>query len=190
MAIVADAQIRYAGRQDALSVAAVILAVGAVVLSWALVNTVFAFRYTRLYYGEPEGGIDFRQNAPPSYSDFSYMAFTLGTSFAVSNGEPSDTRIRRIFLGHACWHLPWAQGYWRSPSIWSPVSGRGEEATAHAWPKQDGGANRRGDGPSGDGARRSCAMFQVPLPGRALNCSCRGERRVGRRQRGARGVAC
>lgn len=101
LAIVADAQIRYAGRQDALSVAAVILAVGAVVLSWALVNTVFAFRYARLYYEEPEGGIDFRQDAPPSYSDFAYMAFTLGTSFAVSNGEPSDTRIRRIVLWHA-----------------------------------------------------------------------------------------
>ncbi|MEU4828265.1 DUF1345 domain-containing protein [Actinomadura sp. NPDC023710] len=101
LVIVADTQIRYAGRRDALSVTAVILAVSAVVLSWALVNTVFAFRYARLYYEDADGGIDFKQDTPPSYSDFAWMAFTLGMSFAVSNSEPADTRIRRTALGHA-----------------------------------------------------------------------------------------
>ncbi|WP_207400793.1 DUF1345 domain-containing protein [Actinomadura roseirufa] len=101
LAIEADAQIRYAGRQDALSVTAVILVVLAVVLSWALVNTVFAFRYARLYYEDADGGIDFRQTAPPSYSDFAYMAFTLGVACTVSESQPADTRIRRTVLGHA-----------------------------------------------------------------------------------------
>ncbi|MFF0524079.1 DUF1345 domain-containing protein [Actinomadura nitritigenes] len=101
VAIEADAQIRYAGQQDALSVAAVILVVVAVVLSWALVNTVFAFRYARLYYEDADGGIDFQQTVPPSYSDFAYMAFTLGAAFAVSESQPADTRIRRTVLGHA-----------------------------------------------------------------------------------------
>ncbi|MBT2207527.1 DUF1345 domain-containing protein [Actinomadura sp. NEAU-AAG7] len=101
LAIEAHAQIRFAGRQDALSVTAVILVVLAVVLSWALVNTVFAFRYARLYYEDADGGIDFMQTAPPSYSDFAYMAFTVGMASAVSESQPADTRIRRTVLGHA-----------------------------------------------------------------------------------------
>ncbi|WP_433250001.1 DUF1345 domain-containing protein [Actinomadura nitritigenes] len=101
LAIVADAQVRYAGRQDALSVVAVILSVVAVVLSWALMNTVFAFRYARLYYEDADGGIDFRQEVPPSYSDFAYMAFTLGMAFAVAETQATETSIRRTALGHA-----------------------------------------------------------------------------------------
>ncbi|WP_242900769.1 DUF1345 domain-containing protein [Actinomadura terrae] len=101
LAIEAHAQIRFAGRQDALSVTAVILVVLAVVLSWALVNTVFAFRYARLYYEDADGGIDFMQTAPPSYSDFAYMAFTVGMASAVSESQPADTRIRRTVFGHA-----------------------------------------------------------------------------------------
>jgi len=74
-----------------------------VTLSWALVNTVFAFKYARLYYvDEPDaGGIDFRQEDPPTYSDFAYLAFTVGMSFAVSETEPTCTRIRRVAMGHA-----------------------------------------------------------------------------------------
>ena len=74
-----------------------------VVLSWALVNTVYAFKYARLYYlDEPDaGGIDFKQDHPPTYADFAYLAFTLGMSFAVSDTEPTSTRIRRVALGHA-----------------------------------------------------------------------------------------
>jgi uncharacterized membrane protein len=84
-------------------VASVILSLLGVTLSWALVHTVFAFKYARLYYlGEPDsGGIDFKQQAPPRYSDLAYLAFTVGMSFAVSETEPTDTRTRRVALGHA-----------------------------------------------------------------------------------------
>jgi len=79
----------------------VLLAVLAVILSWALVNTVFAFRYARLYYVDEDGGIDFNQDEPPSYSDFAYMAFTVGASFAVSDNNTRNTRIRKTVLVHA-----------------------------------------------------------------------------------------
>jgi uncharacterized membrane protein len=98
---VVDALVRSSGNQDAVAVAAVALSVVSVVLSWALVNTVFALKYARLYYLDDDGGIDFHQDTPPSYSDFAYMAFTVGMSFAVSDTEPANTRIRRIALGHA-----------------------------------------------------------------------------------------
>ena len=59
-----------------------IAAVASVVLSWAVVHTMFALRYAHLYYSDPEGGIDFHDNYLPDYGDFAYVAFTVGMSFA------------------------------------------------------------------------------------------------------------
>lgn len=81
--------------------AAVILAVLAAILSWALVNTVYAFKYARLYYVDEDGGMDFKQPEPPSYSDFAYLAFTVGASFAVSDTDIKNSAIRRVVLSHA-----------------------------------------------------------------------------------------
>jgi uncharacterized membrane protein len=103
LAIVAVALVQSSGQRNATAVASVLLSVISVALSWALVNTVYAFKYARLYYlDEPDdGGIDFKQENPPTYSDFAYLAFTIGMSFAVSETEPTSTQIRRIALGHA-----------------------------------------------------------------------------------------
>lgn len=87
--------------REATSAAAVLLAVVSVTLSWALVNTVYAFKYARLYYVDEDGGIDFNQKDPPSYSDFAYMAFTIGASFAVSDNNTRSTAVRKAVLGHA-----------------------------------------------------------------------------------------
>jgi uncharacterized membrane protein len=89
------------GGQDAVAAGVVVLSVVAVTLSWALVNTVFALKYARMYYDGDEGGIDFRQQDPPAYTDFAYMAFTVGMSFGVSETEPACTPMRRVALGHA-----------------------------------------------------------------------------------------
>lgn len=103
LGVVVVALVQFSDQRDAASVASVLLSVLSVVLSWALVNTVYAFKYARLYYvDEPDaGGIEFKQEEPPSYSDFAYMAFTVGMSFAVSETEPTSTRTRRVALGHA-----------------------------------------------------------------------------------------
>jgi uncharacterized membrane protein len=93
--------IRSSTGNDVGATAAVILSIVAVVLSWTLVNTVFALKYARLYYLDEDGGIDFKQAEPPAYSDFAYLAFTVGMSFAVSETEPSSTSIRKVALGHA-----------------------------------------------------------------------------------------
>lgn len=101
---VALALTRAGGDRDAVAVALVILGVLAAVLAWALVNTVFALKYARLYYKDEagaDGGIDFKQDQPPAYSDFAYLAFTVGMSFAVPETEPADSRVRKVALGHA-----------------------------------------------------------------------------------------
>jgi uncharacterized membrane protein len=72
------------------------------ILSWTLVNTVFALKYARLYYlDEPDvGGINFQQEEPPAYSDFAYMAFTMGMAFAVAETQPTNAHVRKVALGH------------------------------------------------------------------------------------------
>lgn len=103
LAMVVVALVQSGSQRNPTAVASVLLSVVSVALSWALVNTVYAFKYARLYYlDEPDtGGIDFKQKEAPTYSDFAYLAFTVGMSFAVSETEPMTTRIRRIALGHA-----------------------------------------------------------------------------------------
>jgi hypothetical protein len=45
--------------------------------------------------------IDFGQRGPPADSDFAYVAFTVGMSFAVSDVQLVDTSIRKVALGPA-----------------------------------------------------------------------------------------
>jgi uncharacterized membrane protein len=77
------------------------LGIGTVVLSWAVVHTVFTLRYAGLFYGDGKGaGIDFNQTEPPRYSDFAYVAFTIGMTFQVSDTDLKNGRIRATALRH------------------------------------------------------------------------------------------
>jgi uncharacterized membrane protein len=77
------------------------LAVASVALSWTVVQTVFTSRYARLYYSHPAGGIDFNQQAPPRFSDFAYLAFTIGMTFQVSDTDLQAPALRATALRHA-----------------------------------------------------------------------------------------
>jgi uncharacterized membrane protein len=72
-----------------------------VVLSWAMVHTLFTLRYAALYYGRPGGGIDFNSAEPPTYRDFAYLAFTVGMTFQVSDTVLHSTALRRTVLRQA-----------------------------------------------------------------------------------------
>jgi uncharacterized membrane protein len=76
------------------------VAVATVVLSWLAVHTVFTLRYAHLYYAE-DGGIDFHNGQAPDYSDFAYVAFTLGMTYQVSDTDLTSHRIRTTALRHA-----------------------------------------------------------------------------------------
>ena len=52
------ALVQFSGGQDTAATASVVLSVFAVVLSWGLVNTVFALKYARLYYVDEDGGLE------------------------------------------------------------------------------------------------------------------------------------
>ena len=45
--------------------------------------------------------IDFNSDGPPRYSDFAYLAFTIGMTFQVSDTNLTSGDIRRAALRHA-----------------------------------------------------------------------------------------
>ena len=76
------------------------LAVCSVAASWLVAHTVFTLRYARLYSTGRGGGIDFNQDTPPSYSDFAYVAFTIGMTYQVSDTTLRAPDIRATALRH------------------------------------------------------------------------------------------
>jgi uncharacterized membrane protein len=85
------------------STKALLIGVGtvSVVVSWLVVHTVYMLRYTRSYYGQPVGGINFNEEDRPAFLDFAYFAFTIGMTFQVSDTDITTKGIRRLALHHA-----------------------------------------------------------------------------------------
>jgi len=79
----------------------------AITAGWFLVHTLYTLRYAHLYWyddvgdGSACGGIRFPGTDAPSDIDFAYFAFTLGTSFAVSDPQVTETRVRREVIVHS-----------------------------------------------------------------------------------------
>src|SRR5947209_6683090 len=79
------------------------LGVASVVASWAVVHTIYTLRYARLYYsgddsagesGSGGGGMDFHDKHQPRFTDFAYLAFTVGMTFQVSDTELNTSAVR------------------------------------------------------------------------------------------------
>jgi uncharacterized membrane protein len=80
------------------------LAVGSIVLSWFTIHTLYALIYAKHYFNPARGGgIDFNDphnKDQPSYTDFFYVAFAVGMSFAISDTNLTSTRMRKTALVH------------------------------------------------------------------------------------------
>jgi uncharacterized membrane protein len=76
------------------------LAVLTVVLSWAVVQSVYVLHYAHLFYSEG-GGIDFNEDDRPDYRDFAYLALTLGMTYQVSDTDLTSKSMRRTATRHA-----------------------------------------------------------------------------------------
>ena len=77
------------------------MSVVSIALAWAAVHTIFTVRYARLYYTGPVGGVDFNEQDRARYSDFAYLAFTIGMTYQVSDTDLSTRQIRATALRHA-----------------------------------------------------------------------------------------
>ena len=89
--------------------ARVALVIYTVVLSWALIHTVFALHYAHDYYfdldvsaahGSGAEPLIFPGKQAPTYGDFLYFSFTIGMTFQVSDVQIADAAMRRLALGH------------------------------------------------------------------------------------------
>jgi uncharacterized membrane protein len=79
-----------------------LLALGSAAVSWLLVHTLFTLRYAEVYYtAEPPRGINFNQDEPPQYTDFAYMAFSLGMTYQVSDTSITTRAMRSAALRHS-----------------------------------------------------------------------------------------
>jgi uncharacterized membrane protein len=80
------------------------LATGTNLLSWAFINTIFAFHYAHEYYGVRAGkttALKFPNDAAPDYWDFVYFSFVIGMTSQVSDVAISSKPIRRTVAAHA-----------------------------------------------------------------------------------------
>jgi len=73
-----------------------------VISAWGVLHSSYALHYAYLYYRSEEsaGGLAFPSEQDPDRFDFAYFAFTIATSFAVSDVNVTDQTIRRAVLGH------------------------------------------------------------------------------------------
>lgn len=69
-----------------------------VVTAWGVLHTSYALYYAARYYRS--GGLAFPGQQNLRLLDFAYFALTIGTSFAVSDVEVTDPKMRRSVLGH------------------------------------------------------------------------------------------
>lgn len=82
------------------------LSVAALLLSWLLIHTLFAFHYARLYYSQLEGktahrgGLRFPDDDEPDYLDFAYYSFVVGMTSQVSDVAVLSRQMRRLTLIH------------------------------------------------------------------------------------------
>lgn len=81
------------------------LTAAALLLSWLLIQTLFAFHYARLYYARPDGkehqrGLKFPDEGEPDYLDFAYYSCVIGMTSQVSDVAVMARHMRRITLIH------------------------------------------------------------------------------------------
>jgi len=82
------------------------LAITALLLSWLLIQTLFAFHYARWYYSREEGstahrgGLRFPGDRDPDYLDFAYFSFVVGMTSQVSDVCVMTRQMRRLTLVH------------------------------------------------------------------------------------------
>ena len=89
-----------AGSTQGRDVTSAVVGILSVAAAWVTVHTAFTLRYARLYY--PDHAIDFHQpGITPTYSDFAYVAFTVGMTYQVSDTDLVSHQMRRTVLAQA-----------------------------------------------------------------------------------------
>jgi uncharacterized membrane protein len=82
------------------------LTIAALISSWVIIQTVFAFHYARRYYLDERkrspnsAGLAFPGGVDPDYMDFAYYSFVVGMTSQVSDVQVTSAVMRRMTLVH------------------------------------------------------------------------------------------
>lgn len=90
--------------QESLKYAHIGLAAFTIISSWFFTHVMFALHYAHDYYASlgtrETPGLDFPYEKMPSYSDFLYFSFVIGTSGQTADVSFTSKRMRKIGLAH------------------------------------------------------------------------------------------
>jgi uncharacterized membrane protein len=99
------AWLEIATRAETFALPGLVFLLLTIILSWAFIQTMFALHYAHEFYVEHDhhktgGGLIFPRDPEPTYWDFVYFAFAIGTATQVSDVEIVSKRIRRTVTVH------------------------------------------------------------------------------------------
>lgn len=83
------------------------LSISTIVLSWLVVQAIFAIHYAHKYFGDRDDdgkvdrGIKFAGDPPSTYRDFIYISVCMGATFQVSDFSLTNTSFRNLATAHA-----------------------------------------------------------------------------------------
>lgn len=81
---------------------AVLFAVPAVLLAWAILHFGYAERYAHAYHAaQPERALEFPGMSEPTFVEFAYLAFCVGSTFATSDVEIRSAPMRSRVMAHS-----------------------------------------------------------------------------------------
>ena len=83
------------------------LTASTLVLSWMVVQSLFALHYAHRYFGDRDDdgsadkGLQFTGDPPRTYRDFIYVAICIGATCQVSDFNITNTQYRNLVTAHA-----------------------------------------------------------------------------------------
>ena len=90
--------------KDQLDAVTAAVLIATLIASWTFANLSFAFHYARLYYtpyqGKDCGGLDFKRDDEPDFSDFVNFAFVIGMTCQTADIDIISNRMRRVATFH------------------------------------------------------------------------------------------
>jgi uncharacterized membrane protein len=72
-----------------------------IITSWLLFHAGFAQVYEGMQHRSPTAVFEFPDSVTPSYGDYLYFSFTVGTSFATSDAIVRSPRARLVVMVHS-----------------------------------------------------------------------------------------
>lgn len=82
-------------------ISSVALGLVSVIIAWATIHAMYMVHYAALYYRHAKGCIDFGEATQPTFTDFAYLAFTIGMTYQVSDTTLKTTDVRGVAIRHA-----------------------------------------------------------------------------------------